>query len=226
MKLSIIIPVHNESFTLSNLIKKVMEVKIPFKKEIIVVDDGSTDGGIKKLNQKMINRLITFKKRKGKGAALKAGLKVVTGDYILLQDADLEYNPQNYPQLLAPILAKKTEVVFGSRYLKRNKRNHIYSIGNIVITHLFNWFFDTLLTDISTCYKIFPRILIKELLLVPDEDFVFDVLRLTQVIVKNEYTIVEVPIDYNPRTYREGKKLKLTNGFKILFTLTKNVLHF
>lgn len=226
MRLSIVIPVYNEAPTIGEVLAAIQNANtLDFDKEIIVVDDYSTDGTreiLKEIRDENI-KIIFGDKNGGKGAALKKGFAATTGDYILIQDADLEYTPANYPQLLAPILKGETEVVFGSRFLQKNKRNYFYAFGNIIATRLFNSIFKTNLTDLATCYKIFPKKLIPDLLKIEANDFVFDVVKLTATITRNGYTIKEIPIDHFPRWHKEGKKLKLKHGLKIIGNLLSSV---
>lgn len=225
MKISIIIPVYNEAKTLIKVVEKVLSANVMegIEKEIIVVDDGSTDGStsiVRSLSDSRIKKIL-LSKNCGKGAAIKQALHLVSGDYILIQDADLEYDPKNYNVLLIPIIKAKAMVVFGSRFLKQNPRRIFYTAGNKLATHIFNFIFGTYLTDIATCYKIFPRELIPQLISVKNNDFIFDVVRVPLAIVKAGYLIHEVPIDYSPRFYKEGKKLLPEHGFSIIFYLFK-----
>lgn len=217
MKLSIIIPVFNERATAAPLVEKVLAVPLlGVEKEIIIVDDGSTDGSYEAVAPyaARIAVLIRLPRNIGKGAAVKAGLERATGDYILIQDTDLEYNPGEYGRLLAPIIAKKSEVVFGSRFLQKNKRNPLFALGNIFATALFNGRYNTALTDLATCYKVFPGYLKDLIVARPENDFVLDVVELTRIIVENRIVITEVPISYFPRPSRE-KKLRVGHGIKI-----------
>lgn len=228
MKLSIIIPVFNEEKTIEILTRKVLEEikKLSIEAELIIVNDASFDKTSEILERMKKNagdfkfKLINLEKRSGKGGAIKKALSFAEGDYFLIQDADLEYNPQDYPILLEPILNNKTNVVFGSRSLKKNKRN-VFWLVNKILTELFNIFFKTNLTDFSTCYKIFPASLKKDLIAIKANDFSFDVFYLTFTIAKRNILIYEVPISYEPRSYQEGKKLKIKHGFKIFFNIFK-----
>ncbi|MEN9880968.1 MAG: hypothetical protein RLZZ308_151 [Candidatus Parcubacteria bacterium] len=213
MKLSIIIPVFNEKNNIKTILEAVKKADTnQFEKEIIVVDDYSTDGSREILAQDTDITLILAEKNKGKGAAIKLGLPCVTGDFILFQDADMEYSPDNYKDLLHKV--SNETVVFGSRYLQKNKRNHLSS-GAQMVNYLFNILFATKITDVATCYKIFPASLQKDLLKIKDNDFVFDVIQASIVPIKKGLMIEEVPIVYNPRTYKEGKKLKIKHGIRI-----------
>ncbi len=229
MKLSIIIPVFNEERTIRMLIEQVFKAvkDLNINAEIIVVNDGSTDNTLKVLQaikngRKLKFELINLKKNSGKGSAIKVALPLVRGDYILIQDADLEYSPvDNYQLLIEPVLNSKSEVVFGSRALGHNKRN-IFWLPSVFLTKFFNLLFGTNLSDFSTCYKLFPSFLIEELLEIKDNDFSFDVFYLTFLVTKHKLPILEVPIIYKPR--RENKKLELKHGFKIFFCMIKTFL--
>ena len=224
-KLSIVIPCYNEEKTIKKILKKVTKAKLPmvWEREIIVVDDGSKDNTkeiLKTLKNKI--KLIFKEKNEGKGAALKKGFKAVTGDYILIQDADLEYNPDDYIKLLQPILNNKTKIVFGSRNLKKGniRFNWLYFYGNLFLSEVFNLLFGTKFTDVSTCYKLFPKKVIPELIQLSGNDFVFDVIELTYQLTK-EGKIIEVPINYKARTKKEGKKINWRHGVKCLILMLK-----
>lgn len=224
-KLSIIIPVFNEKNNISVVLNAVKKAPTPgFEKEIIVVDDYSTDGTREILKETEGVTLILAERNGGKGAAIKLGLTKVTGDFILFQDADLEYSPEEYKHLL-PFVDTST-VVFGSRYLKNNKRNHL-SGGARAVNVLFNALFRTAITDVATCYKIFPSDLKEKLSNIRENDFVYDVIQATAVAVRNKKNIREVGISYNPRTYAEGKKLRIKHGLRIVATtLKEGILYF
>jgi glycosyltransferase involved in cell wall biosynthesis len=221
-KLSVIIPVYNEAATVTEVIEKVGNVVLPgIQKQIIVVDDGSTDGSrqaLRELRERgLIDDLLLNDRNIGKGGALKAGLRCVAGDYVLIQDADLEYDFEDVLGMVQEAEAK-AKVVFGSRFLKKNKRNFFYTLGNITATKLFNWFFGVKLSDLTTCYKLFPADLIADLFLIPADDFVFDTVDLTLAIVRRGWRIKEVPISYKPRSVKE-KKLKFSDGIKIIMAI-------
>lgn len=224
-KLSIIIPVFNEKNNISVVLNAVKQAPTPgFEKEIIVVDDYSTDGTREILKETEGVTLVLAEKNGGKGAAIKLGLTKVTGDFILFQDADLEYSPDDYKHLLP--LVNTSTVVFGSRYLKNNKRNHL-SGGARAVNVLFNILFRTTITDVATCYKIFPSDLKEKLANIRENDFVYDVIQATAVAVKNKKNIREIGISYNPRTYAEGKKLRIKHGLRIVATtLKEGILYF
>ncbi|MEN9552361.1 MAG: hypothetical protein RI935_738 [Candidatus Parcubacteria bacterium] len=218
-KLSILIPVFNEKTNILKVIDSVISADtLDFEKEIIIIDDYSTDGTrdiLKERNELGGFALILAEKNGGKGAALKLGLKEATGDFILFQDADLEYSTDNYKDILAH--ANENVVVFGSRYLQKNKRNHL-SIGARAVNLMFNVLFGTKITDVATCYKIFPAHVKESLITLPGNDFVYDVVEASVVAVKKVGTIKEVPISYTPRTYEEGKKLRIKHGLRIVFS--------
>ena len=216
-KLSIIIPCYNEEKTIEELLNKVIDVELPenWKKEIIVVDDGSTDNTkniLKKYKDKV--KIIFKNKNEGKGAALKEGLKHVTGDYILIQDADLEYDPNDYIKLLEPINKNEAQIVIGVR--KFNKFNLFY-FGGKILTKIFNLFLGSNFSDNATCYKLFPRKLIPQILKYKENDFSFDNVCLSYELFKSGLKIKEIEINYNPR--KEGKKIKIKDGFIVLFKI-------
>ncbi len=219
MILSIIIPVYNEFGTIQEVIQKVQRAQLPtgWKKEIIVVDDSSTDGTHTILrNVDSGIRVIFQKENGGKGSALKVGFAIATGDYILIQDADSEYDPQDYVALLQPIIEGKTNVVFGSRVLNTNSVpfSRIYFYGGLLITKIFNILFGTKITDVATCYKVFPREYVKEAISLSANDFVFDVIELTDLLLRKNRNIIEIPIRYVSRKKTEGKKLNWRHGWR------------
>lgn len=229
MILSIIIPVFNEERTIQEILKKVSLVKLPslVKKEIIVVDDRSTD------NTKSIVKSITgikkifHLKNLGKGEAVKTGLKVATGEIILIQDGDLEYDPADYPILLKPILEKKSEIVYGTRLINyplrlwgKNKTVlPAHLIANKLLTGLTNLFYNSNLTDMETCYKLFKASCLKGIKL-KSKGFEFEP-EITAKFLKKGFKIIEVPIKVKPRTHQEGKKITWKDGFKAVLTLIK-----
>lgn len=227
MKLSIIIPCFNEEKTILHTLEKVKHARLPesWEKEIIVVDDGSSDRTREILRNSNDSQIqVVYKiKNEGKGAALKAGFSCATGDYILIQDADSEYDPTEYSKLLDPIIQKQADVVFGSRNMRRNNIpfNTIYFYGGLAITKAFNLFFGTKLSDITTCYKVFPHSFISRLVCISGDGFSFDAVDLTYVLVAGGGRVVEVPITYTARTRQEGKKLNWTHGVVCLVSMWK-----
>jgi len=222
MKLSIIIPVYNESKTILKILDKIKKVKIPVKKEIIIVDDSSKDGTrkiLKKIKSKNI-KIYFHNKNLGKGSAIKTGIKNSTGDLIIIQDADLEYNPFEYGKLIKPILEKKTRVVYGSRFLNNNKKiYHRYYFGNKSLSFLTSIIYFTKITDMETCYKVFDANLIKNINF-KSKRFDFEP-EITSKLLKKNIKIMEVPISYFPRRKSEGKKIRFKDGIIALFTLIK-----
>jgi glycosyltransferase involved in cell wall biosynthesis len=219
--LSVIIPVYNERTTISEVIEKVSAVDLPIEKEIIVVDDGSTDGTLESLEssrEKITNTYLT-PVNIGKGAAVRIGLTLVRGDIILIQDADLELDPNEYQQLLRPIFDGKTSVVYGSRFLGANRVSPLRRFANYFLTFTTNLFFRTNLTDMETAYKVFTSEVAASLKLEANQ---FEIEpEITAQIAKNGFKIMEVPISYRPRTKFEGKKIKWKDGLKALWTLVK-----
>lgn len=218
MKLSIIIPCYNEAATVEAVVTRVQDVSLPtgWDREILVVDDGSGSDTREALQRITLAssavRVITRPINGGKGRAVKDGLSETTGDYIIIQDADLEYDPNDYSRLLAPIIAGETEVVFGSRNLSDNNSpgRAMYFWGGQLVTWCFNIAFGTRLSDITTCYKMFPRKLVPELLAQPSDDFVFDAIELSRVLTRGK--VIEIPIRYAARTEKQGKKLRAIHG--------------
>lgn len=220
-KLSIIIPAYNEIKTLEEILKKINTVKIKIDKEIIIVDDFSTDGTIelvKKLSEKY--KTIFHDKNKGKGAAIKSALQLVTGDYVIIQDADLEYDPNEYINLIEEIKKGKYQIVYGSRNLKKNVRfKKTYYYGGKLITFITNILYNSKLTDVNTCYKLFKTDILKSLN-IEQERFSFCE-EVTAKSLKRGYKIKEIPINYYPRNFDEGKKIRIIDGIKSILTLLK-----
>ncbi len=229
MKLTVIIPVFNEINTISILLKKVLSEKTP--KQVIVVDDCSTDGTKKILNKKFknkIDKLIFHKKNKGKGAAIKTAQKFILGKYVIIQDADLEYDPKEYRNFMDEIKKNKykLKVIYGSRVLKKRKiykkQNFSHKIriwGNYLLTVLSNVINDQNLTDAHTCYKMFDSAIFKFIKL-KEKGFAFCP-EVTTKISKLKIKIHEIPINYTGRTYEEGKKIKTIHGIEAVFALLK-----
>lgn len=227
MKISVIIPCFNEINNLEKIILKILEQK-NINKEIILVDDFSTDGSrqlIKKRLYKKVNKVIYHNKNFGKGACIKSALKFITGDIILIQDADLEYNPKDYKKLIKPIIKNKSLIVYGSRVLNKNryKTKGFTSLFRIFANHFLTIISNAInnqqLTDAHTCYKVFHKKILLSLKL-KENDFSFCP-ELTTKISKLKFKILEVPIRYNGRSYKEGKKINLYDAFKALFVLFK-----
>jgi len=231
MKLSILIPVYNEEKTITEILQRVSSAKLPkgWEREIIVVDDGSVDGtrkDIKRLRYKDIKKVF-HPKNLGKGAAVRTGIRNATGDILIIQDADLEYNPDDYMKLLALINSNQAEVVYGSR-LKRMKLKltgkdktpfPLHYLMNRFLSFLTNVLYKSNLTDMETCYKMMSKNVYKNLNL---RSFRFEVEpEITAKILKRGYRIVEVPIVTKPRGYKEGKKIKAIDAFKAVYTLIK-----
>ena len=228
--LSIIIPVYNEKNYLKNLLNKVIKLK-GVKIQIIVVDDGSKDGSTEILknefvNNKRINKIIFHKKNSGKGSAIKSAKKHVKGKYVVIQDADLEYDPRDIIRIYKFIEHKKYSVVYGSRVLNKDKYEntknftHLVRIwGNIFLTKISNIINNQNLTDAHTCYKMFESKIFKEINL-KENGFAFCP-EITTKLSKKNYKIVEIPISYKGRTYNNGKKITLFDGLIALMSLVK-----
>jgi len=222
MKLSVVIPVYNEASTLRQIVDKVRAV--PLEKEIIIVDDGSTDGSrevLKKLRfEDPSLKVIFHPHNRGKGAALRTGFKEATGDYVIVQDADLEYNPSDFPRLVKPVLEGKAKVVYGSRFSGDYKNfMTLHFWGNKLLTWFTNFLYGVKLTDMETCYKLIPADLIKSVEIKSDR-FNFEP-EITAKILKRGYKIYEVPISYAGRMFSEGKKITWKDGVAAFWYLLK-----
>jgi glycosyltransferase involved in cell wall biosynthesis len=225
IKLSIIIPVYNEARFISTVIEKVKSVKLPdnIMEEIIVIDDGSTDDTGKILEQHNNDSAIKIfhqEKNMGKSSAVRLGIEMSTGDIILIQDADLEYNPDDYPQLISPIIKNEASVVYGSRF-KGTIENIplINRIANILSNMTVNILFHKKITDIHTCYKVFKRDILKNIR-ITSKRFTFDT-EVTVKILKLGYKIYEIPIRYNARTQKEGKKITWFQALEVYWGIIK-----
>jgi len=238
VKLSVIIPAYNEIETISEIIARVRAVKLEIdiwegeaheervrlEREIVVVDDGSTDGTREFLNPLRDDadvRVLLHEHNQGKGAAVRTGLEHATGDLLLIQDADLEYDPRDYPKLLQPILEGRTQVVYGSRFRGGPSKAMFFwhMVGNRLLTFVTNVLYNTILTDMETCYKVFTREVGQQLRL-KAKGWGFDP-EITAQILRRGYRIYEVPISYTGREFEEGKKISWRDGFTVLWTLLK-----
>jgi dolichol-phosphate mannosyltransferase len=222
MKLSIVIPCYNEERTIIDLLNKVHAVNLgDIEKEIIVVDDRSTDRTLELLRgNNTYDKLLTHEKNMGKGMALRTGFAAVTGDIVIVQDADLEYDPNDYRELIAPIIAGEAQVVYGSRNLKKNRFSYRrYQWGGMLVTFVTNVLYGSRLTDEPTCYKVFDARLLKSIPLTCSRfEFCPEV---TAKILRQDIKIIEKPINYNPRHKDEGKKINGWDGLEAIWTLIK-----
>jgi dolichol-phosphate mannosyltransferase len=225
MKLSVIIPAYNEEKTINELIKRVQAVKLgKIKKELIVVDDASSDKTKEIVSNLKQIKLVSHKINKGKGSAIRTGIKLATGDIMIIQDADLEYSPEEYSKLLTPILNKETEVVYGSRFMstffeKKHLTVPTHYLGNLLLSSITRLLFSYKITDMETCYKIFTKNALNGISLKATR-FDFEP-EITAKFLKKGIKIKEIPIAYKPRKFEEGKKISWRDGVKALYFLLK-----
>jgi glycosyltransferase involved in cell wall biosynthesis len=223
-KLSVVVPVFNERNTLVEILRRMRAVELPdgIEREIIVVDDGSNDGTRDVLNQvgDSTVRVVMHEANLGKGAALRTGFAHATGDYVLVQDADLEYDPEDWPKLLNPVLRGRARVVYGSRFTgERRNMLLLHWMGNRFLSMTTNVLYNTTLSDMETCYKLFDRDLVDDMKLQSNR---FDIeAEITAKVLKRGIRIYEVPISYSGREFDEGKKITWRDGFAALWTLLK-----
>ena len=222
MKLSVIIPVYNETESILEILKRIKETKLAW--EILIVDDCSIDGTrdiLKEIDGKDNVRVILKDKNEGKGSAVTIGMREAKGDILLIQDADLEYDPRDYPILLKPIEEGVADVVYGSRFLGGPRRAVMFwhMVANHLLTFITNILFNTILSDMETGYKVFRKEVV-EGLTIRAKRFDFEP-EFTAKILKRKFRIFEVPISFNPRDYSQGKKIKLIDAFEAVWTLLK-----
>ena len=222
MNLSVVIPVYNEVNNIAEILRRVQATNLPT--EIIVVDDGSQDGTraiLQQLNGNGKVRVILHERNQGKGAAVVTGMQAAQGDILLIQDADLEYDPRDYPTLLQPIQEGVAEVVYGSRFLGAPHRVAMFwhMVANKLLTLMTNMLYNTILTDMETGYKVFRREVIQGMK-IRSKRFNFEP-EFTAKVIKRKYRIFEVPISFNPRDYSQGKKIKLKDAFEAVWALLK-----
>ena len=228
MLLSVVIPVYNERETLFEIIRRVLASPVEIERELVLVDDFSTDG-TRDLYDKLPDefpgatiRVVKHEVNQGKGAALRTGYKDVKGDIVIVQDADLEYSPDDYPKLLGPILDGRADVVYGSRFIGGQEHRVLYfwhSVGNRFLTLLSNMFTDLNLTDMETCYKVFRTEVIQSIEIKSDRFGVEP--EVTAKIARGKWRIYEVGISYSGRSYEEGKKITWKDGVKAILAIVR-----
>ncbi len=221
-KLTVIVPVFNERTTVAEVLRRVRAVELPLEREVIVVDDGSTDGTAAVLSQlgDSTVRVLRHAENRGKGAAIRTALEHASGDLVIIQDADLEYDPEDWPRLLAPVLKGRASVVYGSRFTGE-RRNMLFThwVGNRLLSMVTNVLYNTTLSDMETCYKLFRAEVLADLRIEADR---FDVEpELTAKVLRRGIRIYEVPISYAGREFHEGKKITWRDGLVALWVLVK-----
>jgi len=220
--LSVIVPVFNERSTVAEIVRRMRSVELPVEREIVVVDDGSDDGTGAVLTQLRDStvRVIAHPQNRGKGAAIRTGLESATGDLVLVQDADLEYDPEDWPRLLAPVLKGRARVVYGSRFTgERRNMLFLHWVGNRFLSLITNVLYNSTLSDMETCYKLFDRRVLDGIQLQADR-FDFEP-EFTAKVLRRGIRIYEVPISYAGRELSEGKKITWQDGVTALWTLVK-----
>ncbi len=220
--LSVIVPVYNERTTVAEIVRRVRAAEVPLVVDVVVVDDGSTDGTdqvLAAITDSTV-RVVRHERNRGKGAAVRTGLERATGDLVIVQDADLEYDPDDWPQLLDPILKHKAHVVYGSRFTGARKNMLLlHWVGNRFLSLVTNLLYATTLSDMETCYKVFDRRVLDGLVIESDR-FDFEP-EITAKVLRRGYRIYEVPISYAGREPEEGKKITWRDGFGALRALVK-----
>ena len=221
-RVSVIVPVFNERSTVAEIVRRMRSVELPIEREIVVVDDGSDDGTGAVLTQLRDStvRVIAHPQNRGKGAAIRTGLESATGDLVLVQDADLEYDPEDWPRLLAPVLKGRARVVYGSRFTgERRNMLFLHWVGNRFLSLITNVLYNSTLSDMETCYKLFDRRVLDGIRLHADR-FDFEP-EFTAKVLRRGIRIYEVPISYAGRELSEGKKITWQDGVTALWTLVK-----
>ena len=222
MKLSVIIPVYNEAKTIQEIIRRVEATGLA--EEIIAVDDGSTDGSrdlLREMEGVGKVKVVYHERNQGKGKAVRTGIENAQGDLLIIQDADLEYDPREYPLLLKPVEEDIADVVYGSRFLGGGRRPVLFwnMVANKILTFVTNILYNNILTDMETCYKLFRRQVVQNMTL-HSRGFDFEP-EFTAKVLKSKVRIYEVPISFNPRDYAEGKKIRMKDAFIAMWTLIK-----
>ncbi len=222
MKLTVLMPVYNEIHTIEEIVRRVQATGLA--SEILIVDDGSVDGTrelLQKIDTQRSIRVVYHDQNQGKGTAVRTGIQAASGDIILIQDADLEYDPRDYPELLRPLEEGLADVVYGSRFLGGPRRPTMFwhMVANKLLTLMTNILYDTILTDMETGYKVFRRAVVEDMPL-HARRFEFEP-EFTAKILKRKVRIFEVPITFNPRDYSEGKKIGIKDAFEAVWTLLK-----